>query len=58
MPYRIDLLPAAAEHPVTAGLEAFDLVTEQYWVLTDDYVDVRSPPRRNRSARGTPGTAP
>ena len=40
VPYRIDLLPAAAEHPVTAGREAFDLVTEQYWVLTDDYVDV------------------
>ena len=28
------------EHPVTAGLEDFELVTEQYWVLADDYVDV------------------
>ncbi|MCW2811902.1 MAG: hypothetical protein JWP61_2360 [Friedmanniella sp.] len=40
VPYRIEMLPAAAEHPVTAGLGDFDLVTEQYWVLTDDYIDV------------------
>lgn len=40
VPYRIDMLPAAAEHPITAGIGDFDLVTEQYWVLADDYVDV------------------
>ena len=40
VPYRVQMLPAAAEHPVTAGLGDFDLVTEQYWVLADDYIDV------------------
>jgi type 1 glutamine amidotransferase len=40
VPYRIDMLPAAAEHPITAGIGDFDLVTEQYWVLADDYIDV------------------
>jgi uncharacterized protein len=40
VPYRVEMLPAAADHPITAGLGDFDLVTEQYWVLTDDYVDV------------------
>lgn len=29
------------EHPITAGVEAeFQLVTEQYWVVTDAYIDV------------------
>ncbi|MFI7387314.1 ThuA domain-containing protein [Streptomyces sp. NPDC049813] len=40
LPHRIDILPSAAEHPVTAGIESFDLVTEQYWVLTDGLLDV------------------
>ena len=40
VPYRVEMLPAAAEHPITAGLADFDLVTEQYWVLSDDYIDV------------------
>ena len=30
----------AADHPITAGIEDFELVTEQYWVLSDDYIDV------------------
>ena len=34
------MLPAAAEHPITAGIGDFDLVTEQYWVLADAYLDV------------------
>ncbi|MFI7542074.1 ThuA domain-containing protein [Actinoplanes sp. NPDC049599] len=38
--HRITLTPAAAGHPVTAGLADFDLDTEQYWVLTDDLNDV------------------
>jgi type 1 glutamine amidotransferase len=37
IPYRVEI---TADHPVTAGIEDFDLVTEQYWVLTDDYNDV------------------
>lgn len=40
VPHRITLTPAAATHPITAGLADFDLETEQYWVLTDDYNDV------------------
>ncbi len=40
VPYRVNLLPVAASHPVTAGLHDFDLVTEQYWVLADTYIDV------------------
>ncbi|WP_242683067.1 ThuA domain-containing protein [Rathayibacter sp. SD072] len=39
-PHRITLTEAAAEHPITQGLSDFDLVTEQYWVLHDDYLDV------------------
>ena len=40
VPHRVTMLPAAADHPVTAGVGDFDLVTEQYWVLADAYVDV------------------
>lgn len=40
VPYTVTMLPAAAEHPITAGIDDFDLVTEQYWVLADDYCDV------------------
>ncbi|GAA0441323.1 hypothetical protein Acor_72830 [Acrocarpospora corrugata] len=40
IPYRVTMLPEAADHPITAGLPDFDLVTEQYWVLTDEYNDV------------------
>ena len=38
--YRIDIVPEQADHPIVAGVESFDLHTEQYWVLTDDYLDV------------------
>ena len=40
VPYRINVLPSAAHHPITSGLADFDLVTEQYWVLSDSYIDV------------------
>jgi type 1 glutamine amidotransferase len=40
VPYTVNMLPAAAEHPITQGIKDFDLVTEQYWVLSDDYIDV------------------
>ncbi|QYF89350.1 ThuA domain-containing protein [Arthrobacter sp. PAMC25284] len=40
VPYTVNMLPAAADHPITQGIGDFDLVTEQYWVLTDDYIDV------------------
>ena len=40
VPYTVNMLPAAAEHSITRGIKDFDLVTEQYWVLSDDYIDV------------------
>ncbi|GAB3617165.1 ThuA domain-containing protein [Okibacterium endophyticum] len=40
LPHTINMLPVAAEHPITRGIPDFDLVTEQYWVLHDDYIDV------------------
>ena len=40
VPYRVELTDAGREHPITAGVEDFDLTTEQYWVLADDYIDV------------------
>jgi type 1 glutamine amidotransferase len=40
VPYTVTMLPAAAGHPITAGIADFDLVTEQYWVLSDAYNDV------------------
>jgi uncharacterized protein len=38
LPYRIDI--TAPDHEIVRGIESFDLITEQYWVLSDDYVDV------------------
>ncbi|AWB86545.1 ThuA domain-containing protein [Mycetocola zhujimingii] len=38
--YRIEMTDAAAAHPITEGISDFDLTTEQYWVLNDDYIDV------------------
>lgn len=40
VPYTINMTAAAAEHPITAGIADFQLVTEQYWVLCDSYIDV------------------
>ncbi|MER5999232.1 ThuA domain-containing protein [Nonomuraea angiospora] len=40
VPYTVNMLPEAATHPITEGIADFDLVTEQYWVLADDYIDV------------------
>lgn len=40
VPYTVNILPEAGDHPITQGLSDFDLVTEQYWVLADDYCDV------------------
>jgi type 1 glutamine amidotransferase len=40
VPYTVNMLPEAADHPITQGLSDFELVTEQYWVLWDRYLDV------------------
>ena len=38
--YQVNLTALGREHPITAGLDDFELVTEQYWVLHDNLVDV------------------
>jgi type 1 glutamine amidotransferase len=38
--YSVRLTEAGRNHPITAGLEDFELTTEQYWVLSDDLNDV------------------
>jgi type 1 glutamine amidotransferase len=40
VPHLIEMTPAAAHHPITEGIGDFELDTEQYWVLHDDYNDV------------------
>jgi type 1 glutamine amidotransferase len=40
LPYRVSMTALGREHPITAGLDDFDLRTEQYWVLHDDLIDV------------------
>jgi hypothetical protein len=40
VPYTVNIAPGASDHPITRGIRDFDLVTEQYWVLHDDYIDV------------------
>ncbi|MEV5750470.1 ThuA domain-containing protein [Actinoallomurus sp. NPDC052308] len=38
--YEVRPVPGKEEHPVTAGLEAFTVCTEQYYVHTDPTIDV------------------
>ena len=40
LPHTVHITELGREHPITAGIEDFDLVTEQYWVLHDDLIDV------------------
>ncbi|MFE2754320.1 ThuA domain-containing protein [Actinosynnema sp. NPDC059335] len=40
LPHAVTITPLGREHPITAGVEDFELVTEQYWVLHDDLNDV------------------
>jgi type 1 glutamine amidotransferase len=40
VPHTIRMLPEAKSHPIIQGLDDFELETEQYWVLSDDYIDV------------------
>jgi uncharacterized protein len=40
IPYTVHITELGKTHPITRGIEDFDLVTEQYWVLSDDYNDV------------------
>jgi type 1 glutamine amidotransferase len=38
--YSVRITDAGREHPITAGLQDFELTTEQYWVLSDELNDV------------------
>lgn len=38
--YTVEIVPEKADHPIVAGIEDFELDTEQYWVLSDEYNDV------------------
>ena len=38
--YTVNITELGRTHPITAGLDDFDLHTEQYWVLVDDLNDV------------------
>lgn len=40
LPYTVELTALGREHEITAGLDDFELHTEQYWVLHDDLIDV------------------
>jgi len=40
LPHTIDITGLGRKHPVTEGLDDFELCTEQYWVLHDDLIDV------------------
>ena len=40
IPYRVEISPAGRNHEITKGIDDFDLVSEQYWVLSDEYNDV------------------
>ncbi len=38
--YTVEITDLGREHPITAGIEDFELTSEQYWVLHDDLNDV------------------
>lgn len=40
VPYTIEITELGRQHEIMAGIDDFDLVSEQYWVLHDDYNDV------------------
>ncbi|WP_285114026.1 ThuA domain-containing protein [Leifsonia sp. fls2-241-R2A-40a] len=40
IPYTVHITEYGKAHPITEGIADFDLVTEQYWVLSDEYNDV------------------
>jgi type 1 glutamine amidotransferase len=40
IPYTVHITELGASHPITRGIADFELVTEQYWVLSDEYNDV------------------
>lgn len=39
VPHTVEVTELGRTHPIMAGIEEFSLVTEQYWVLADSYID-------------------
>ncbi|MGU3411117.1 ThuA domain-containing protein [Microbacterium sp. M1A1_1b] len=61
IPYTVHITDLGRSHPITQGIEDFDLVTEQYWVLSDEYNDVlatTTQDARDFDAWNRPVTAP
>jgi type 1 glutamine amidotransferase len=40
LPHQVNITELGRAHPITEGLDDFELRTEQYWVLHDDLIDV------------------
>jgi len=40
IPYTVHITELGRTHPITEGIDDFELVTEQYWVLSDEYNEV------------------
>lgn len=40
LPYTVEITDLGRSHEITAGIDDFELDTEQYWVLHDDLIDV------------------
>jgi type 1 glutamine amidotransferase len=38
--HTVEMTDLGREHPITKGIDDFELLTEQYWVLHDDLIDV------------------
>jgi type 1 glutamine amidotransferase len=61
IPYTVHMTELGHTHPITAGIADFDLETEQYWVLSDEYNDVlatTTQAAREFDAWNRPVTAP
>ncbi len=59
--YTVNIVAEQADHPIVAGISDFELETEQYWVLSDDYNDVLATttiPARDFDAWHRPITCP
>ncbi len=39
-PFSVEIVPAAASHPIVDGLDGFEVESEQYWVLSDAHNEV------------------
>jgi len=47
LPHTVQITELGKKHPITEGINDFELVTEQYWVLSDEYNDVLATTTQN-----------